>query len=48
MRSLRAREFFAILLAVLASVAVTLLVAVVLVRRSVRDEALKSLARQAR
>src|SRR5262249_46612276 len=46
-RSLRAREFVAIALAVLASVAVTLVVAVVLVRRSVRDEALKSLARQA-
>ena len=47
MRSLRAREFVAIALAVLASVAVTLVVAVVLVRRSVRDEALKSLSRQA-
>jgi two-component system OmpR family sensor kinase len=46
-RSLRAREFVAIALAVLASVALTLVVAVVLVRRSVRDEALKSLARQA-
>jgi signal transduction histidine kinase len=45
--SLRAREFMAIALAVVASVAVTLVVAVVLVRRSVRDEALKSLARQA-
>jgi two-component system sensor histidine kinase BaeS len=46
-RSLRAREFVAIALAVLASVAVTLVVAVVLVRRSVREEALKSLSRQA-
>lgn len=47
MRSIRAREFFAIALAVAASIAVTLVVAVVLVRRSVRDEAIKSLARQA-
>jgi signal transduction histidine kinase len=46
-KSLRAREFLAIASAVVAAVAVTLVVAVVLVRRSVRDEALKSLARQA-
>jgi two-component system, OmpR family, sensor kinase len=46
-RSLRAREFAAILLAVVASVGVTLVVAVVLVRSSARHEALKSLARQA-
>jgi two-component system sensor histidine kinase BaeS len=46
-RSLRAREFAAIALAVVAAVAVTLVVAAVLVRRSVKHEALKSLARQA-
>ncbi len=47
MRSLRAREFMAILIAVVASVGVTLIVAVVLVRNSAKHEALKALARQA-
>jgi two-component system sensor histidine kinase BaeS len=46
-RSLRSRQFWAILLAVVASVGVTLIVAVVLVRSSAKDEALKSLSRQA-
>ena len=46
MRSLRAREFAAIALAVVAAVAVTLVVAAVLVRRSVKNEALSALARQ--
>jgi two-component system, OmpR family, sensor kinase len=45
-RSLRARAFAAIAVAVLASVAVTLILAVVLVRRSVEHDALKALARQ--
>jgi len=45
-RSLRARAFAAIAVAVLASVAVTLILAVVLVRRSVQHDALKALARQ--
>ncbi len=47
MRSLRAREFVAIALAIVASVGVTLVLAVVLVRNQARHEALKSLARQA-
>ena len=47
MSSLRAREFAAIALAVLVAVAVTVVVAAVLVRRSVRDEALTALGRQA-
>ena len=47
MKSLRAREFAAIAVAVVASVGVTLVVAVTLVRSSARHEALKSLARQA-
>lgn len=47
MRSLRAREFTAIAIAVLVSVGVTLILAVVLVRRSVTHEALQALARQA-
>jgi signal transduction histidine kinase len=46
-RSLRSREFAAIAVAVVASVGVTLVLAVVLVRSSARHEALKSLARQA-
>lgn len=46
MNSLRARTFAAIAIAVLASVGVTLVVAAVLVRRSVRDDALHALARQ--
>jgi two-component system sensor histidine kinase BaeS len=46
-RSLRTRAFAAIAVAVLASVGVTLILAVVLVRRSVQHEALKALARQA-
>ena len=46
MRSLRAREFAAIAVAVLAAVGVTVIVAVVLVRRSAEREALRSLARQ--
>jgi signal transduction histidine kinase len=46
MRSLRAREFAAIAIAVVAAVAVTLVVAAILVRRSVKDEALSALARQ--
>jgi two-component system sensor histidine kinase BaeS len=45
--SLRAREFAAISLAVVAAVGVTLVVAAMLVRSSARHEALKSLARQA-
>lgn len=47
MRSLRSRGFAAIALAVVASVGVTLVIAVVLVRRSVEQEALRSLSRQA-
>ena len=47
MRSLRAREFLAIGVAVIAAVAVTAVVAALLVRRSVKHEALKALARQA-
>ena len=47
MKSLRAREFAAIAIAVLASVGVTLIVSVALVQRSVRHEALNALARQA-
>ena len=47
MKSLRAREFAAIAVAVVASVSVTLILAVVLVRRSAQSDALKSLARQA-
>ena len=47
MKSLRARAFAAIAVAVLAAVAVTLVVAAVLVRRSVKHEALSALARQA-
>jgi two-component system sensor histidine kinase BaeS len=46
-RSLRAREFVAILVAVLVAVGVTLVVAAALVRSSARHEALRSLARQA-
>jgi two-component system sensor histidine kinase BaeS len=46
MRSLRAREFAAIAVAVVAAVVVTLVVAAILVRRSVKDEALSALARQ--
>jgi signal transduction histidine kinase len=45
-RSLRAREFTAIVVTVVAVVAVTLVLAAVLVRRSVKDEALSALARQ--
>jgi two-component system OmpR family sensor kinase len=45
--SLRAREFAAILVAVVASVGVTLVLAVLLVRGSARGAALDSLARQA-
>jgi signal transduction histidine kinase len=45
-RSLRAREFAAIGAAVLVSVGVTLILVFVLVRRSVRHEALQSLTRQ--
>ncbi len=47
MNSLRAREFAAISVAVVAAVGVTLVVAAMLVRSSARHEALKSLARQA-
>ena len=47
MNSLRAREFAAISLAVVAAVGVTLVVAATLVRSSARHEALRSLARQA-
>jgi two-component system, OmpR family, sensor kinase len=47
MNSLRAREFAAISMAVVAAVGVTLIVAAMLVRSSARSEALKSLARQA-
>jgi two-component system, OmpR family, sensor kinase len=46
-KSLRARAFAAIAVAVVAAVAVTLVVAAVLVRRSVKHEALSALARQA-
>src|SRR5262245_5477486 len=46
MRSLRARAFVAIAVAVLAAVGVTLVVAAALVRHSVRDDALASLVRQ--
>ena len=46
MTSLRARAFVAIAVAVVAAVGVTLVVAAVLVRRSVREDALESLARQ--
>jgi two-component system, OmpR family, sensor kinase len=46
-KSLRARTFAAIAVAVVAAVAVTLVVAAVLVRRSVKHEALSALARQA-
>ena len=46
MRSLRVREFLAIGVAVVAAVAVTAVVAALLVRRSVKHEALKALARQ--
>jgi signal transduction histidine kinase len=46
-RSLRAREFAAIAAAVVVSIAVTLIVAALLVRRSVRAETLKALERQA-
>jgi two-component system sensor histidine kinase BaeS len=44
--SLRARAFVAIAVAVVAAVGVSLVLAAVLVRRSVRDNALESLARQ--
>jgi two-component system sensor histidine kinase BaeS len=47
MRSLRVREFVSIGVAVVAAVAVTLVVAALLVRRSVKHEALKALGRQA-
>ncbi|HUK44610.1 MAG TPA: HAMP domain-containing sensor histidine kinase [Gaiellaceae bacterium] len=47
MNSLRAREFAAISVAVVASVGVTLVLAVLLVRSSARHAALDSLARQA-
>ncbi len=47
MNSLRAREFAAISVAVVAAVGVTLVVAATLVRSSARHEALRSLARQA-
>ena len=47
MKSLRAREFAAIAVAVVASVGITLILSVILVRRSVQNEALKALARQA-
>jgi two-component system sensor histidine kinase BaeS len=46
MSSLRARAFVAIAVAVLGAVGVTLVVAAVLVRSSVRDDALSSLVRQ--
>jgi two-component system sensor histidine kinase BaeS len=45
-RSLRARGFVSIAVAILLAVGVTLAIAVVLVRRSARHEALKSLQRQ--
>jgi len=45
-KSLRAREFVSIAIAVVAAIGVTLAIAVVLVRRSTRAEALKSLDRQ--
>ena len=47
MRSLRAREFAAIAAAAILTAGMTLILAVLLVRSSVRQEALKSLARQA-
>jgi two-component system sensor histidine kinase BaeS len=47
MNSLRARQFAAIAIAVVASVGVTLVLAVVLVRSSARSAALDSLSRQA-
>jgi signal transduction histidine kinase len=47
LNSLRARQFAAISVAVVAAVSVTLVVAATLVRSSARHEALKSLARQA-
>lgn len=47
MRSLLARQFAAIAIAVVASVVLTLTLAAVLVQRSVRHEALQALARQA-
>jgi two-component system sensor histidine kinase BaeS len=47
LRSLRAREFVAVLVAVLASVGITLVIAAALVRSSAKHEALKSLSRQA-
>ena len=47
MKSLRAREFVSIAVAILVAVGVTLAIAVVLVRRSARHEALNSLQRQA-
>jgi two-component system sensor histidine kinase BaeS len=46
-RSLRAREFASIAVAVVLSVGITLVLAVVLVRRSVQHDDLKALARQA-
>jgi two-component system sensor histidine kinase BaeS len=46
-KSLRAREFVSIAVAILVAVGVTLAIAVLLVRRSARHEALKSLQRQA-
>ena len=45
--SLRARQFAAIAVAIVAAVGVTLILAVLLVRSSAKHEALKSLARQA-
>jgi two-component system sensor histidine kinase BaeS len=45
-KSLRARGFVSIAVAILVAVGVTLAIAVVLVRNSARDEALKSLERQ--
>lgn len=47
MNSLRTREFVAIAVAVVVSIAVTLVVAALLVRRSAREDTLKSLGRQA-
>ena len=47
MKSLRAREFVSITISVVVAVGLTLAVAVVIFRRSSRDEALKSLERQA-
>jgi hypothetical protein len=46
-KSLRARQFAAIVAAVVASIVLTLILAAVLVRRSVQREALKTLSRQA-